>query len=105
MPGRRLYISSPCTVGGLLERTVPSKRVLSFRKNSKMNNRENPFKIGDKVIFSPAEHTIGWSWSSFDRLRIHPGDIGVVTQITEGAYLYLDDGRGGFHWGCFKKVT
>jgi hypothetical protein len=74
-------------------------------KSSTMNNRENPFKIGDKAIFSPDEHAIGWSWSSFDRLRIHPGDIGVVTQITEGAYLYLDDGRGGFHWECFKKVT
>ena len=70
-----------------------------------MNNQENPFKIGDTVIFSPDEHTIGWSWPSFDRLSIHPGDIGVVTQITEGAYLYLDDGRGGFHWECFKKVT
>jgi hypothetical protein len=82
-----------------------SPATLSVPKNSTMNNRENPFKIGDRVIFSPDKHTIGWSWSSCDRLRIHPGDIGVVTQTTEGAYLYLDDRRGGFHWEYFKKVT
>jgi len=38
----------------------------------------NPFKVGDKVVFSPSEHAIGWGWSSFDRLRIHPGDVGAI---------------------------
>lgn len=64
----------------------------------------NPFKIGDRVIFSPSEHDIGWTWSSFDRLRIHPGDIGIVTRIEKENCLYLDDDRGGFHWECFKKA-
>jgi hypothetical protein len=63
----------------------------------------NPFKVGDKVVFSPSEHDIGWAWSSFDRLRIHPGDIGLVTKIANDI-IYIDDGRGGFGWQCFKKA-
>jgi hypothetical protein len=65
----------------------------------------NPFKIGDRVTFAPDDHTVGWSWSSFDRLRLHPGDTGIVTRISKENYLYLDDDRGGFHWECFKKAT
>jgi len=68
------------------------------------NKSKNPFKIGDRVVFSPDKRTIGWSWPSFDRLRLKPGDIGVVTRIEKDMYLYLDDERGGFHWECFKKV-
>jgi hypothetical protein len=37
-------------------------------------------------------------------MRLKPGDIGVVTRISQGQYLYLDDGRGGLHWECFKKA-
>ncbi len=69
-----------------------------------MDDRGCPFKIGDRVIFSPDEHAVGWTWSSFDRLRIHPGDIGVVTRISEGA-IYIDDERGGFAWECFKPAS
>jgi hypothetical protein len=65
----------------------------------------NPFKIGDRVIFSPSERDIGWSWPTFERVRLKPRDVGVVTRIDKDAYLYLDDERGGFHWECFKKVT
>jgi hypothetical protein len=69
-----------------------------------MNDRDNPFKVGDKVIFDPSARTIGWSWSSFDRLRIHPGDQGVVSKIVDN-YIYIDDDRGGFHWESFKKAN
>jgi hypothetical protein len=65
---------------------------------------ENPFKVGDKVVFSPSEHDIGWTWSSFDRLRIHPGDVGTVTKIVNDI-IYIEDERGGFHWECYKKAT
>jgi len=57
----------------------------------------NPFQIGDRVAFSPDGHTVGWAWSSFDRLSLQPGDTGTVTRIDQGVYLYLDDDRGGFH--------
>jgi hypothetical protein len=65
----------------------------------------SPFKIGDTVVFSPDERTVGWEWPTFERVRLKSGDVGVVTQIDKGIYLYLDDGRGGFHWECFKKAT
>jgi hypothetical protein len=69
-----------------------------------MNAPANPLKIGDKVIFSPNAHAIGWSWSSFERLHIEPGDVGIVTQIV-GNIIYIDEGRGGFHWGTFRRAT
>lgn len=65
--------------------------------------QENPFKVGDKVMFAPDERTIGWTYPSFDRLRIHPGDVGIVTRIV-GDIILIDDERGGFSWHCFKKV-
>lgn len=64
----------------------------------------NPFHLGDRVTFVPDDRTVGWAGSSFDRLRLKPGDTGTVTRIDQGAYLYLDDDRGGFHWKCFKKA-
>jgi hypothetical protein len=67
--------------------------------------KANPFKIGDRVTFAPDEHAMGWAWSSFDRLRLHLGDTGIVTRIGKENYLYLDDDRGGFHWECFKKAN
>jgi small-conductance mechanosensitive channel len=68
-----------------------------------MSDLENPFKVGDTVEFAPDERTIGWTWSSFDRLRIHPGDKGIVTKIV-GRCIFIDDGRGGFDWECFRKL-
>jgi hypothetical protein len=65
----------------------------------------NPFKIGDAVVFSPNERAVGRSWSIFDRVKLEPGDTGIITRIQADAYLYLDEDRGGFHWECFKKIT
>lgn len=67
-------------------------------------NQPCPFKVGDRVVFSPNERAIGWSWSSFERLRIKPGDTGVVTRINNDAYVYIDDDRGGFSWDCFTRA-
>jgi hypothetical protein len=64
----------------------------------------NPFEIGDEVRFEPSERAIGLSWSSFDTVRLHPGETRIVTRISEDGYLYLDDERGGFHWECFKRI-
>jgi hypothetical protein len=69
-----------------------------------MNDRGNPFKIGDRVVLDPDQRTIGWAYSSFDRLRIHPGDEGTVTKIVSDMIL-IDDDRGGFSWECFRKST
>ncbi len=66
--------------------------------------KRNPFTIGDRVTFLPDDHAVGWSWPSYDRLKLKPGDTGTITRVDNGMYLYLDDDRGGFHWECFKKA-
>jgi D-serine deaminase-like pyridoxal phosphate-dependent protein len=65
--------------------------------------RAIPFKIGDRVRFAPNAHACGWTWSSFDRLRLEPGDTGIVTRIEKGCPV-LDDERGGMHWECFERA-
>jgi D-serine deaminase-like pyridoxal phosphate-dependent protein len=69
-----------------------------------VDQKPNPFKIGDRVEFAPDAHAYGWTCHSFDRMRIKPGDSGVVTRIVKDVYLYLDDDRGGLNWECFKKT-
>jgi len=64
--------------------------------------QECPFKIGDRVLFSPSERTTGWYQHAWDRLRIKPGDHGTITKIDQGVYVYLDDNRGGFFWTEYK---
>ena len=64
----------------------------------------NPFKIGDEVVFAPDERTVGWSWATFERLRLKPDDVGTITRIEREDYVFLDDARGGFHWENFKRV-
>jgi hypothetical protein len=68
------------------------------------SQQECPFRVGDRVRFSPNAHASGWSWPRFDTVRLHPGDIGTVTRIEGDTYLYLDNGRGGFHWECFERL-
>jgi hypothetical protein len=69
------------------------------------NSQECRFKIGDFVVFCPDERTVGWSYPTFDRVKLKPGDSGTVTRIERGMYLYLDGDRGGFHWQCFRAQS
>ena len=64
----------------------------------------NPFKVGNKVVFAPSEHAVGWSWPMLERAKLKPGDVGIVTRIEREEYLYLDDEKGGFHWECFERM-
>jgi hypothetical protein len=57
------------------------------------NQSTNPFKIGDRVVFAPDERSMGWDWPIFGRVRLKPGDSGVITRIEKDVYLYLDDER------------
>jgi hypothetical protein len=43
----------------------------------------NPFKVGDRVCFQPDERITGWSYSSFDRVRLKPGDVGTVSRVKD----------------------
>ncbi len=68
------------------------------------NQIMNPFKIGDKVVFAPNERTVGWLWPTFERIKLKPGDVGIITRIEREDFVYLDDGKGGLHWECFKRT-
>jgi hypothetical protein len=65
--------------------------------------KPNQFKIGDQVRFTPDEHAYGWTWPSFERMRLKPGDTAIITRIDKDVYLFLDDDRGGLHWECFER--
>jgi hypothetical protein len=64
----------------------------------------NPFKIGEKVAFVPDERTAGWTWPTFERIKLKPGDVGIITRIERDDFIYLDGERGGLHWECFKRT-
>lgn len=64
----------------------------------------NPFKIGDEVVFAPDERTVGWAWATFERINLKPGGVGIISRIEREDYVFLEDGRGGFHWECFKRA-
>jgi hypothetical protein len=66
------------------------------------NQSTNPFKIGDRVVFAPDGRSIGWDWPIFERVRLKPGDSGVITRIEKDVYLYLDDERGAFTGSAFR---
>jgi hypothetical protein len=94
-------LSAPAIPCHLINKNYTSDDVAFY--NWAMGHPPNPFKIGDKVVFSPDARTVGWTWSSFDRLRIQPGDLGTVTKIVIDM-LFIDDGRGGFSWECFRPA-
>ncbi|MGA3211762.1 MAG: hypothetical protein ABSD20_10685 [Terriglobales bacterium] len=66
---------------------------------------ESPFKVGDRVTFTPDAHAVGWFQHSWEKFRLKPGDAGTVTRIADGRYIYVDDERGGYHWQCFSPAT
>ena len=43
-------------------------------------------------------------WPTLDRIRLQPGDQGVVTRIEADDFVYIEDGKGGLHWQCIQKV-
>jgi hypothetical protein len=108
----KYYLTSPVTRAGTWTKVrykfrLGKKTDVGWeRLDLDFNDEQSRKSVQDwgRVIFSPDERTVGWTWSSFDRLRIKPGDVGVVTKIVEDA-LFIDDERGGFHWECFKAAS
>jgi hypothetical protein len=97
-----ILVIGPCRRASWLKAGRRSRYPLN-RNPMPEEQKVNPFKIGDRVTFTPDDHTVGWSWSSFDRLRLHPGATGTVTRIGKENYLYLDDDRGGFTGSASKR--
>jgi len=62
-----------------------------------------PFKVGDKVRFSPSPRTRGL-YQNLDRFGIKKGEVLPITEIRDGLYLYFENGHGGFPWNEFVSA-
>lgn len=66
---------------------------------------ENPYDIGDQVMFVPNKHTIGWLQHSFERRGLYPGLKGAVTAIDDDIVVINGNPETGMHWSQFKRST
>ena len=65
--------------------------------------RKCPFKVGDKVRFSPSARTRGL-YQNLDRFGLKIDQVLPITEIRDGLYLYFEDGSGGFPWNEFVSA-
>jgi hypothetical protein len=68
-----------------------------------VSDDKTPFAEGERVVFVPDDHAIGWYQHAFERWGIFPGYVGAVTRV-EGDQVELD-GKGdcAMHWSQFKR--
>ena len=52
---------------------------------------ECPFKVGDRVKFTPDEHAQDWSWPTFDRLRAYVASGASRKQTSNDTDIYRRD--------------
>lgn len=70
-----------------------------------MSNQDNPFKVGDRVVFTPEERTIGWYQHSFERWAIYPGYEGDVTRIDTDQVELDTKTESAMHWSQFRFLA
>lgn len=63
-----------------------------------------PFRVGDRVIFTPSERTRGL-YQDVDRFGVRPGEPYVIAEIRDGTYLYFENGSGGWPWNEFRAAA
>lgn len=66
------------------------------------STQECPFKIGDKVKFTPSERTKG-QYQNIEGFGLEENKDYIIREIKDSIYLYFDDGKGGFPWNEFKS--
>lgn len=68
-----------------------------------MNDTEKcPFKIGDRVKFTPSDRTRGL-YQNIESHGLIPGNIYKIVKIKDGTYLYFSEG-GGWPWNEFESA-
>ena len=63
-----------------------------------------PFKIGDRVVFSPGTRTRGL-YQNIERFGMTVGAEYVVREVREGMYLHSDGGADGWPWNEFTRAA
>lgn len=66
---------------------------------------QNPFKIGDRVVFAPDERTTGWYQHSFERWGMLPGDEGIVTRILGDKVEINNNPNTMLHWTQYRMAN
>jgi hypothetical protein len=71
-----------------------------------LKSAENPFKVGDVVVYRPSER--GWGYEVMSPLaeRLVPGGQYVVAEIQRGDYIVVEGYKhpgGGLHWTEFER--
>ena len=69
-----------------------------------MEQPQCPYRVGDFVRFTPSERTRGL-YQDIERFGVRPGEIGVITEIRNGCYLFFANGSGGWPWNEFSAVN
>jgi hypothetical protein len=62
-----------------------------------------PFKVGDKVQFTPSKRTKGL-YQDIERFGVHVGEVLTITEIKDGTYLYFGSNKGDWPWSEFTRV-
>lgn len=70
-----------------------------------METKKCPYKVGDRVKFVPGERTIGWHQTTMERQGLQAGYVGIIREIKDDTYIYLDGEKGGFPWTDFQKAN
>jgi len=63
-----------------------------------------PFKVGDKVRFTPSKRTIGL-YQNIERFGVLAGEVLTITEIKDGTYLYFSSNKGGWPWNEFTRAA
>ena len=69
-----------------------------------MSQTQCPFRVGDRVGFTPSEPTRGL-YQSIESFGIKLGETRTITEIREGCFLDFANGSGGWPWNEFPAAV
>lgn len=73
-------------------------------KNITDKTQACPFRVGDRVRFTPSERTRGL-YQDIRSFGIGIGEEVIIREIKDGVYLYFDNDTGGWPWNEFVDAS
>ena len=65
--------------------------------------KDCPYKVGDKVRFSPSDRTKGL-YQNINKGQVQEGEVMIIKEIKDQCYLYGEGGKGGWPWNEWERV-
>jgi hypothetical protein len=72
--------------------------------NHATDSAQCPFRIGDRVRFTPSARTVGL-YQNVERFGVRVDEVHPIQSIKDGVYLYFDEGKGGWPWTEFTRES